>query len=143
MAGRAQLRASDLDRDRIAERLRNAAGEGRLATDELESRVESALRARTYGQLDRLVEDLPGPPGRAVTRHRSHPVLVAARVLLALTAVVAAMAVVITLVAGVIAAWWLWILAAWLLFGRRRCYHPGWHRPPPMQRRHVRHGRWA
>jgi hypothetical protein len=76
-------------------------------------------------------------------RRPAHPVLVAARVLLALTAVVVALALAITLVAGVIAAWWLWILAAWLLFGRRRACYPRWHRPPPIEHRRMRHGGWA
>jgi hypothetical protein len=53
------LRASDADRERIATRLRHAATEGRLWPDELEDRLEVALSARTYGELDRVVSDLP------------------------------------------------------------------------------------
>ena len=34
-----ELRVSDSDRDRVAERLRVAAGEGRLGADELEDRL--------------------------------------------------------------------------------------------------------
>src|SRR5438445_1176207 len=60
MASRATLRASDADRDRVIERLRQSASEGRLLTEELEQRLEAALSARTYGQLDALVADLPG-----------------------------------------------------------------------------------
>src|SRR5918999_1265203 len=56
------LRASDTDRDAVTERLREAAGEGRLEPDELEERVDSALRARTYGELAPLVADLGRPP---------------------------------------------------------------------------------
>ena len=66
------LRASDADRDAVTDRLREAAGEGRLEPEELEERVHAALRARTYGELGRLVADLPsdretawpGPPSR-------------------------------------------------------------------------------
>ena len=54
-----ELRASDADRERIAERLRAAAGEGRLTADELEERLERALTARTEGELGPLVADLP------------------------------------------------------------------------------------
>ena len=36
-----------------------AAGEGRLEPDELEQRVDRALRARTYGDLAELLADLP------------------------------------------------------------------------------------
>jgi hypothetical protein len=44
----------------VVEMLRVAAGDGRLSADELDERVESALTARTYGQLSALVADLPG-----------------------------------------------------------------------------------
>lgn len=53
------MRASDRDRDAVAERLRVAAGEGRITLDELEERLEGAYAARTYGELDRLIDDLP------------------------------------------------------------------------------------
>jgi len=55
------LRASDLDREQIADRLRLAATEGRLRTEELEERLEATYSARTYGELDVLVSDLPAP----------------------------------------------------------------------------------
>jgi len=61
MSGSADLRASDAERERVVERLRAAAGEGRLATDELEERISGALDARTHGDLERLLADLPGP----------------------------------------------------------------------------------
>jgi hypothetical protein len=56
---RSELRASHDDRDRIVELLRVAAGDGRLTSDELDERLEGALTARTYGELARLVADLP------------------------------------------------------------------------------------
>ena len=56
---RENLRASHEDRDQIVEQLRDAAGDGRLDSEELEQRVEAALTARTYGQLAALVTDLP------------------------------------------------------------------------------------
>ena len=55
------LRASDRDREQTAERLRHAAGEGRLLPDELEQRLHAAFAARTYGELDTIVDDLPSP----------------------------------------------------------------------------------
>ncbi len=61
MTRRATLRASDADRDLVAERLRQAATEGRLSADELDERLGAALSARTYGELDGLVADLPTP----------------------------------------------------------------------------------
>jgi hypothetical protein len=59
-----ELRASDADRDRIAERLRAAAGEGRVSADELEERLERAFSARTQAELTPLVADLPQPVRR-------------------------------------------------------------------------------
>jgi Domain of unknown function (DUF1707) len=53
------LRAADADRERVAERLRRAAGEGRLAPEELEERLEAAFAARTQADLAPLVADLP------------------------------------------------------------------------------------
>lgn len=53
------LRASDADRERVTEALRLAAGEGRLSVDELETRLEAALSARTMGELAALTVDLP------------------------------------------------------------------------------------
>jgi hypothetical protein len=54
-----KLLASDADRERIAERLRGAAGEGRLTADELEERLETAFSARTEAELEPLIADLP------------------------------------------------------------------------------------
>jgi hypothetical protein len=51
----------------VADRLRDAAGEGRLDPDELEERVAAAYGARTHGELIAVTADLPeapGPPGR-------------------------------------------------------------------------------
>jgi hypothetical protein len=73
MARRGSFRASDEDRERIIERLHKAATEGRIAAEELEHRVSSALKARTYDELDSTVADLPTPRsrGRLEPGHRS------------------------------------------------------------------------
>lgn len=55
------LRVSDADRERVAERLREAAGEGRLTMEELDERVEAAYAARTGADLAPLTADLPEP----------------------------------------------------------------------------------
>src|SRR5215510_13600862 len=60
-----ELRASHEDRDRVAELLRMAAGDGRLTAEELDERLEKALTARTYGELAALSKDLPAAPGFA------------------------------------------------------------------------------
>ena len=54
-----ELRASHADRDRIAEQLRVAAGDGRLTMEELDERLEKALNAKTGSELAVLVTDLP------------------------------------------------------------------------------------
>lgn len=53
------LRASDADRERIAERLRKGHAEGRLDTDEFQERLERCYEAKTLGELGQLVRDLP------------------------------------------------------------------------------------
>ncbi|WP_372409267.1 DUF1707 domain-containing protein [Streptomyces luteireticuli] len=53
------LRASDADRDRIADILREALAEGRLTADEHADRVDAVYRARTVAELEPLVRDLP------------------------------------------------------------------------------------
>jgi uncharacterized protein DUF1707 len=55
-----EQRVSHDDRERVAEVLRVAAGDGRLSLAELEERLESCFAARTYGDLAPLVADLPG-----------------------------------------------------------------------------------
>ena len=56
----ADLRASDADRERVAERLRDAVAEGRLDMEEFEERLEATYTARTYGELAPITRDLPG-----------------------------------------------------------------------------------
>jgi Domain of unknown function (DUF4190)/Domain of unknown function (DUF1707) len=58
--GRGQMRAADVDRDRAVSFLTTAFTEGRLTKDEYDERVERALHARTYSDLDMIVTDLPG-----------------------------------------------------------------------------------
>jgi hypothetical protein len=52
-------RASDAERDAVAERLRDAGADGRLEPEELEERLAAAYSARTHGELTVLTEDLP------------------------------------------------------------------------------------
>jgi hypothetical protein len=53
------LRASDADREQVAQRLRHATAEGRLSGDELEERLDTVHPARTVGELEVLLADLP------------------------------------------------------------------------------------
>jgi len=118
MARTSTLRASDADRDAIAARLHEAAVEGRLDADELEERLHLALRARTYGDLRRLVADLPAQPARRERRRRGLAPLafvLALRVALAIAVVVVALVVI-----AATAMWWLAWLVVWMVLSGRR-----------------------
>lgn len=58
-AADADLRASDADRDRIADILRDALAEGRLDASEHSERLDGVYAAKTLGELEPLVRDLP------------------------------------------------------------------------------------
>ena len=62
------LRASDADRERAVELLRDHAAEGRLTLEELADRVSTAYRARTGDELERLTRDLPAERARSSRR---------------------------------------------------------------------------
>jgi len=59
------LRASDADRERVAETLREAAGDGRLTMDELDERLDAVYAAKTYAELVPITHDLPDHSGAA------------------------------------------------------------------------------
>jgi Domain of unknown function (DUF1707) len=60
------MRASDAERDAVVGSLNQAVGEGRLTMDEFSGRLELAYAARTRGDLDPLLRDLPAGSGAAV-----------------------------------------------------------------------------
>jgi Flp pilus assembly protein TadB len=133
MAYRENLRASDADRELVAERLRKAAAEGRLLAEELEQRLGETFKSRTYGELDAVVADLPSDglsrrSGRTASA-LGRPATVAALVL----AAVAVAAVAVLIVTGLLAMWAIWALLAWWMFGGR-CMR--------RRQRVLRHGRW-
>jgi hypothetical protein len=55
----ARLRVSDADRDRVAGELGAHFQAGRLTQDEFDERLGQAINARTQGDLDELLADLP------------------------------------------------------------------------------------
>ncbi|WP_232661952.1 DUF1707 SHOCT-like domain-containing protein [Pseudonocardia sp. TRM90224] len=57
--GELELRISDTDRDRAAAVLHTAVGEGRLSWDEHGERLEGVYAARTRGELQPWLADLP------------------------------------------------------------------------------------
>jgi uncharacterized protein DUF1707/uncharacterized protein DUF4190 len=68
------MRAADTDRDRVVELLNVAYSQGRLSKDEYDGRLENAFSARTYGDLDQIVADLPAAPGTAAPTTAVSPV---------------------------------------------------------------------
>lgn len=149
------LRASDADREQVVDRLRKAATEGRIAAEELEQRVTTALRARTYGELDATVADLPGhglprprretgrrsARGFALTTVRANPWL--------LLFAIPALAVTAALLIAVMVVWTVVMAAAMVMGGHRRPPRGPWmytrqRRPygPPRSRPRAR-SYWA
>lgn len=59
MAPNPDIRASDADRDRVAESLREHCAEGRITMDEMHERLEAAYAAKTLGDLQEVTSDLP------------------------------------------------------------------------------------
>ena len=59
MPGDPRIRASDADRDRVAALLREHHAAGLLTAEEFHERMERALDAKTLGELDELLADLP------------------------------------------------------------------------------------
>ncbi len=54
------LRVSDAEREHVVELLRRATGNGSIDLDEFTERVDTALAARTRGELNAVLIDLPG-----------------------------------------------------------------------------------
>jgi len=57
--GDPRIRASDADRDRAAALLREHHAAGRLDAEEFHDRMNKALDAKTLGEIDELMADLP------------------------------------------------------------------------------------
>jgi hypothetical protein len=147
MAHRSGLRASDEDRERIGERLRQAAAEGRLVAEELEQRMATALRARTYGELDAVVADLPGERvarsrrgQRSVRPQHVHPAAAVALVV-AIPIIVAAVIAVAVVLMTFVMFWAVVAVVSWRLVGHRHGIPAPWAyalRHQDWRRRHLR-----
>lgn len=74
MAYTPDMRASDGDREKIAARLRDAHADGRLAADEFQLRLDALYDARTYGEIEPLVRDLPAIRAQQPTVSLPQPV---------------------------------------------------------------------
>jgi hypothetical protein len=132
MTRRADLRASDAEREHVATLLRHAATEGRLQPDELDERMGATLSARTYGELDAVLSDLP-VSARLPERRRPHSMARRPTVaLVAITAVIIAVAFAIVsallgsghadhhgFADGAPIIWLVWAVIGWRYFVRR------------------------
>ncbi|MFI7673514.1 DUF1707 domain-containing protein [Actinophytocola sp. NPDC049390] len=58
--GRDEMRAGDSDRQAVADKLKQALDEGRLDLAEYDERLQQTYAAKTYGDLNGLLDDLPG-----------------------------------------------------------------------------------
>jgi Domain of unknown function (DUF1707) len=135
LQGAGGYRVGDAERNRTADLLKEAHAGGYLTLEEVDERLGAALAARTRGQLDRLVADLPPewragqerPQRPAGRRRRQDPVLPPeAAWLVPLLLVVVALLLLAVVTRGFYFFPWplLWIF---LVFGRRG--RAGW-RPP-------------
>jgi len=72
MSNDLSIRIGDAERDAAARELSEHYAAGRLDSDEFESRLELANRAKTRGQIDALMRDLPGRQRRSGRSHVAH-----------------------------------------------------------------------
>jgi hypothetical protein len=65
--GRDEMRAGDGDRKAVADQLKSALDEGRLDLSEYDERLQKTYSAKTYGDLQGLLTDLPNtvPPSHS------------------------------------------------------------------------------
>lgn len=119
-----ELRAADVDRERVVERLRRAQVEGRIDLFEFDERVAAAYAARTYAELGPLTADLPEPRPARPTRSvgpdgvRRDGWAVARRIqlvcwLFAGVLNVAIWAAVSLGSGGGVYPWWVWVVGPW------------------------------
>jgi hypothetical protein len=72
-----ELRVSDAEREHVGELLQRAVGQGRLTVAEFTERLDLAMAARTRGELNAVLVDLPGftlarPPTQDVLELSHH-----------------------------------------------------------------------
>lgn len=125
-----EMRASDSDRDRVAESLREHTAQGRITVDELQERLETVYAARTVGDLQQVTADLPEQdlyelPVPAAKRAGSAPAKRSsgdlyqrgARAAWATWASVSAINftiwAIIALTGNLVYPWWVWVAGPW------------------------------
>ncbi|SEG32861.1 protein of unknown function [Thermomonospora echinospora] len=138
------MRASDADRDRVAESLREHCAVGRITVDELQERLEAVYVSKTFGELSRVTADLPEEdlyerpvPARGAAsatvakRPQGELAQRGMRAVWATWAMVSAINftvwLALALTGEVVYPWWIWVAGPWgavllagTLFGGRR-----------------------
>jgi DUF1707 SHOCT-like domain len=149
------IRVSDADRDRVTAQLRDHFAAGRITSVELDERLLAALNAKTFGDLRRIMADLPGPvpawpdaappplratPAWAIRRRPpAFPPLILLALLVALL-IPATGWLLATFVNVILLFWLMTFVAGAFAFGRsqRRWHHHGnWQRPRRPSGRHY------
>jgi hypothetical protein len=148
------IRVSDADRDHVTAQLRDHFAAGRITPGELDERLSAALNAKTFGDLRRIMADLPGPvaaplgaaspplratPASAVRRRPPFPPLILLTLLAAL--LIPGTGWLLAALVNVILLFWLmtFVVGA-IAFGRsqrRRHHYGGWQRPRYPSARHC------
>ena len=149
------IRVSDADRDRVTAQLRDHFAAGRNTPGELDERLSAALNAKTFGDLRRIMADLPGPvpaplgaappplratPAWAVRRrHPPFPPLILLALLAALL-IPATGWVLVTFLNVILLFWLMTVVIGAFAPGRpprRRHHHGGRQRPGRPPGRHY------
>jgi hypothetical protein len=120
------LRAADADREATSERLRRHHAEGRLDIEELQERIDRCYQAKTIGELEQLVTDLPPEP---TSEGRLHPGRLR---MTPLVPIVIAIVVISAVTGGHHGHFGLWLLIPLFFLFR---FWPWRHRPWRMSRR--------
>jgi len=146
------IRVSDADRDRVSDQLRDHFAAGRITSGELDERLSAALSAKTFGDLRRIMADLPGPvpalrhaappplratPAWAARRRPPFPPLILLALLAAL--LIPPIGWMLATFVNVILVFWLMTFVA-VAFGSgrpRRHHHGDWQRPRRPSGRHY------
>ena len=131
MAPNPDIRASDADRDRVAENLREHCALGRITMDELQERLDSVYASKTLGELQEITSDLPEedlyqrpvpatqPKGTAsVAKAPSRDLdLRGMKAMWGAWATVSAINITIWLIVlvttGAVYPWWIWVAGPW------------------------------
>ena len=148
------IRVSDTDRDRVTAQLRDHFAAGRITPGELDERLSAALNAKTFGDLRRIMADLPGPvlaplgaappslratPAWAVRRQPRFPPLILVALIVAL--LIPGTGWLLAAFVNVILLFWLmtFVVGAFAFgrSGRRWHHHGGWQRRRYPSGRHY------